>query len=285
MHYKSGVRDAKKRALDASACTVAQKWHRRDGDEEGAGKGAGSGAVEDAGSGADEEDAGYADEEDAGGGAGEGGGAAVWHSNALQLCSLLKKPLKQGRAAFLKTSPELQEWVWERLDCWKENTTQRGDACVRENIKRLVEMRKPFYVHKEHPLDGLVTWATTQAGTINSGFKYRALSIWRRVTRGMSPEQREKCVGYTPEHIESVAKWHRGHSVLVPADQSAKAVKTAFKDAFGCMNLHCSTPGSALEVDHVNSAFNGQLQVVDPQNLPIECGLCVQGADDDAGAL
>ncbi len=45
VQYKSGVRAAKKRALDTSACTVARKWHRRDGDEEGAGEGAGSGDV------------------------------------------------------------------------------------------------------------------------------------------------------------------------------------------------------------------------------------------------
>ena len=270
MQYKGYVRDAKKRALDTSTCTVARKRHRNDGDEEGAGEDDGSGADEN-GSGAEEEGAvsgadadaqedaaGAGSGEDAGGGAEEGVGdigAAVWRSNALQLYSLLKKPLEQGRAAFLKTSPEFQEWVWERLDCWKAGSTQLGDADARASIERLVELCKPFRVLKEHPLDGLVTWTTAQAGTLTSGFKYRAVSIWRRVTRGMSPEQLGKCVEYTSEHIERIVDWHRDHSVLVPADQSAKAVKTAFKEAFGCMNPHCSTPGSALEVDYVNPAF------------------------------
>ena len=34
VQYKSGVRAAKKRALDASAFTVPRKWQRRDGEEE-----------------------------------------------------------------------------------------------------------------------------------------------------------------------------------------------------------------------------------------------------------
>jgi hypothetical protein len=236
---------AMRRQLDVSTSTVphspkrarffdfedAKIYAGEGAEEEGAGRVAGEeDAVEGAGmEGAFEDAEEGAEEEDAGRGAGK--------ENALLLCKMLKKPLRDGRAAFLAASAAFQEWVWARLDCWQAGSAH-GSVVMRESIRRLVALPAPHCVHKAHPLDGLVTWDDSgrRSGTLAPGFQYRALSIWHRVTRHLTPAMRSHCQGYTPDHIERVAQWFRENSVVVQADQTAEAVKTAFKEAFGCMN-------------------------------------------------
>ncbi len=104
-----------------------------------------------------------------------------------------------------------------------------GIALVRESISRLVALPAPPRVRKAHPMDGLVTWANDvgRTGKLASGFQYHALSIWRRVKRGMTHEMLSHCQRCTPDHIERVVQWFRNNSVIVPAGQTANAVKTA----------------------------------------------------------
>ncbi len=258
-----------KRALDASACTVARKRPCIEGaggaGAGDAGEGAGEGAGEDVGAG----DAGEGDGEDAGGdagavdayeAAGEGAGGAgvagagaeeidAWEANAQQLCGLLKRPLAKGRKAFLKKSPAFQEWVWELLDCW-EVTAGNDGAVMHESIRRLIEMPAHHNRRKAHHFDGLITWDTSErTGKLAPGFQYRASSIWRRVTRDMTAEALDHCKGYTPDHIHRVVEWFRANSIAIQPGQTAKMVKTAFKQAFGCMTEGCVTHAdTALDV-------------------------------------
>jgi hypothetical protein len=159
-----------------------------------------------------------------------------WRINTVLLCELLKKPLREGRKDFVATSDAFQEWVWESLDCWQAGSAV-GSGLMRESIRRLITLPAPPRVRKAHPMDGLVTWAEDvgRTGMLASGFQYRALSIWRRVTRGMTQDMLSHCTGYTVAHIERVVNWFRKNSVIVPAGQTAEAVKTAYKKAFGCM--------------------------------------------------
>jgi hypothetical protein len=193
-----------------------------------------------------------AGEEDAGVDAWEGGKER--RSNTALLCELLKKPLREGRKKFLATSAAFQEWVWESLDCWQAGSAV-GSALMRQSIRRLIALPASPRVRKAHPMDGLVTWTEDvgRTGKLASGFQYRALSIWRRVTRGMTQDMRSHSKSYTVDHIERVVDWFRKNSVIVLAGQTAEAVKTAYKAAFGCMNPCCGNPfASQLEVDHVN---------------------------------
>jgi hypothetical protein len=204
-------------------------------------------------------DAYEAADEGAGGAGGAGADAeeiAVWKANAQQLCRLLKQPLDKGRQAFLQKSPAFQEWVWELLDCWEVTDGNRG-AAMHESIRRLIVMPAPPHSRKAHHFDGLVTWDTSErTGKLAPGFQYRASSIWRRVTRGMSVEALRHCKGYTPDHIHRVVGWVRANSIAIKPDQTAESVKTAFKQAFGCMTAGCVTHAdTALDVDHVNPAF------------------------------
>ena len=57
---------------------------------------------------------------------------------------------------------------------------------MREGIQRLVALPKPPKVSKAHHFDGLVTWESSeQNGELDPGFRYRASSIWRLVTRDL----------------------------------------------------------------------------------------------------
>ena len=241
--------------------------HTGEGDGEGAGEDAGAvDAVEDvgedAGGGAGDGDAYEAAGEGAGGAGVAGAGAdeiAAWEANSQQLCGLLKQPLVEGREAFLKKSPEFQEWVWELLDCWEVTYGKRG-AAMRETIHRLTALPAPPNVRKAHHFDGLVTWETSErTGKLAPGFQYRASSIWRRVTRDMTAESLNHSRGYTPDHIHRVVEWFCDNSISIQPDQTAEMVKTAFKKAFGCMTKGCVTHAqTALDVDHVNPAYKAE---------------------------
>jgi hypothetical protein len=128
---------------------------------------------------------------------------------------------------------------------------------MREGIQRLVALPKPPKVSKAHHFDGLVTWKSNERnGDLDPDFQYRASSIWRLVTRDLTGAELSHCAGYTPDHIHSVVQWFRSNSTMVKPGETAEAVKTAFKESFGCMRKDCVSRGNpAYDVDHVNPAF------------------------------
>ena len=147
---------------------------------------------------------------------------------------------------------------------------------MRESIHRLTAMPKPPCARKAHHFDGLVTWETSKrTGELAPDFQYRASSIWRRVTRNMIAEAISHCKGYTPDHIHHVVEWVRANSFAIQPDQTAEIVKTAFKQAFGCMTEGCVTHAdTALDVDHVNPAYNAENLAKLVRNCCCRCCHC-----------
>ena len=86
-----------------------------------------------------------------------------------------------------------------------------------------------------HPFEGLVTWKQKQNadGRLCPAFKYNAIGVWDRVTRGKPAATREMCKRYTPEHIHAVVDWHKHHSVQVQPGQTAADLKSAFREKLG----------------------------------------------------
>ena len=79
---------------------------------------------------------------------------------------------------------------------------------MREGIQRLVALPKPPKVSKAHHFDGLVTWESNEQNEeLDPGFRYRASSIWRLVTRDLTGAELSHCAGYTPDHIHRVVQF------------------------------------------------------------------------------